>query len=105
LAGAAAAPDVPASPMPAAAKPTIKIFRIVISPSIATAPDACLLMHSLSRAVLPQLLFFICRLPSPILIIGFNLVFSTLLSFIYRSFVTYFFVIYHIQSVMSTATV
>jgi hypothetical protein len=32
LAGAAAAPDIPASPMPAAAKPEIKIIRIVISP-------------------------------------------------------------------------
>jgi len=49
--GAADVPDVAASPMPAAAILAIKIVRIVISPSITTAPmrftDAFLL-----RAVL-----------------------------------------------------
>src|SRR6266446_8511781 len=34
LAGTADAPDVQASPMPAAARPTIKVLCIVISPSI-----------------------------------------------------------------------
>jgi hypothetical protein len=40
--------------MPAAAKPTIKIVRIMISPSITTAPNAFLLMHSLSSEVAPE---------------------------------------------------
>ena len=38
LTGAADAPDVPASPMPATAKPAIKIVRIMISPLLSIAP-------------------------------------------------------------------
>jgi hypothetical protein len=103
LTGAADAPDDPASPMPAAAKPTIKIVRIMISPSISTAPNAFLLMHSLSRAVLPSLLFFYLQTAIADIIIALNLVFSTLPSFICCSFLTYFSVIYHTQALMSTA--
>jgi len=44
LTGAADAPDAAASPMPAAA--ILATVRIVISPSIITAPNAVLLMHS-----------------------------------------------------------
>jgi len=57
LTGAADAPDVPASPMPAAAKPTIKVIRIVISPSMTTAPNPSLVMRSFWRAALDTVFY------------------------------------------------
>jgi hypothetical protein len=48
LIGAADAPDVAASPMPAAAILRIKIVRIVISPSITTTPNPCTFLESSS---------------------------------------------------------
>jgi hypothetical protein len=73
-----------------AAKPTIKIVRIVMSPStlpclIAIAPDA-ILSSTPSRAVLPETLCFFGRLAIA-RIIATNLGFSTLPSFICRSFI------------------
>jgi hypothetical protein len=82
LTGAADAPDIPASPMPTAAIPAIKIVRIVISPSITTAPNAFLLMHSLVESSSAFAAIFYLQTAIADILIALNLVFSTLPSFI-----------------------
>jgi hypothetical protein len=88
--------------MPAAAKPTIKIVRIMISPSITTPQrilaDALFLASSSAFAAI-----FYLQTAVADIIIALNLVFSTLPSFICRSFLPYFSVIYHTQALMRRA--
>jgi hypothetical protein len=90
LTGMADAPDVAARPMPATTEPTIKTFRIVISPSITTAPNAVFLLHSFSKSISALDAIYL-----QIAIAGYNnsynFGFSTLRSFICCSFTCHFF--------------
>jgi hypothetical protein len=98
LAGKADAPDIPASPMPAAIRPTNIIVRIVMSPSVFAVFDhpfvrsqsALPQVRVFADVVLPRTVFF-KRYSSAnaIMHIMFacNLAFSTSQALIWRSFI------------------